>query len=252
MRGRSVAGVAGTGQVFLARGSVPDTMAFDPETVETIAFDSYGTLVDVSSVEDALSEHVDDAEVVARLWRERSLQYAMVGNAIDEYDSFFELIRHALTYALDVHGIDLDDDEREAVLSAYDDLDVFADVHGGMERLREAGYDLYIVSNGSEAMLSTLVDHADLAEYLEDTVSAEEVEQYKPVPDLYRHAAERIGTPIEEIAFVGAGWWDVPGAMNAGMQGVWINRQETLWGPYDVDPDLTVESFHDVADELGA
>lgn len=226
-------------------------MTFDSDAVETIAFDSYGTLVDVSSVEDALSAYVDDAEVVARLWRERSLQYAMVGNAIDEYDSFFELIRHALTYALDAHGIDLDEQEREDVLSAYDDLDVFADVHDGMARLRDAGYDLYIVSNGSERMLSDLVDHADLEEYIEAAISAEAVERYKPVPDLYRHAAERIGTPIEEIAFVGAGWWDVPGAMNAGMQGVWINRQETLWGPYDVDPDLTVATFHDVADELG-
>ena len=52
------------------------------------------------------------------------------------------------------------------------------------------------------------------------------------------------------IAFVAAGWWDVPGGIHAGMQGVWINRQETLWEPYEVDPDLTIESFHELADEL--
>jgi len=40
--------------------------------------------------------------------------------------------------------------------------------------------------------------------------------------------------------------------MHAGMQGVWINRQDTIWGPYDAEPDLTIESFHDLADELGA
>jgi len=227
-------------------------MSFDPDAVETIAFDSYGTIVDVTAVEDALSAHVDDPAAVAMLWRERSLQYAMVGNAIGEYDSFFELIRHALGYALDAHGVDLAEHERETVLSAYDDLTVFEDVHGGMERLGEAGYDRYVVSNGSEAMLADLRDHADLEGYIEDTISADEVQRFKPVPDLYRHAAERIGTPIENIAFVGAGWWDVPGAMNAGMQGVWINRQDTRWGPYEVDPDLTVDTFHDVADELGA
>jgi 2-haloacid dehalogenase len=77
------------------------------------------------------------------------------------------------------------------------------------------------------------------------------VERDKPAPELYRHAADQIGTPSKQVTFVAAGWWDVPGAINAGIQGVWIDRQDTLWGPYDVGPDLTVESFHDLADELG-
>lgn len=34
------------------------------------------------------------------------------------------------------------------------------------------------------------------------------------------------------------------------MQGVWVNRQDTLWGPYDTKPALTIETFHDLADAL--
>ena len=227
-------------------------MSFDPDAVETIAFDSYGTLVDVAGVTEPLSEYVDDRDpkLVAKLWRERSLSYAMVGNAIEEYDSFYEMNRHALQYALETAGIDVDEDEREEILSTYHDLPVFDDVHGGIERLREMGYDCYIVSNGSEEMLESLLEHADLGGLIEDAVSADEIEQFKPQPGLYRHAADRIGAPIEEIAFVAGGWWDVPGGIHAGMQGVWINRQDTRWGPYETDPDLTIESFHDLADEL--
>lgn len=55
----------------------------------------------------------------------------MVGNAIGEYDSFYELIRHALNYALDENGVDLSEDDREEILSTYHELDVFDDVHGG-------------------------------------------------------------------------------------------------------------------------
>ena len=226
-------------------------MSFDSDAVEAVAFDSYGTVVDVTAVEGPLSEYTDRAGEVSKLWRERSLQYAMVGNAIEEYDSFYAMNRHAFRYALDEVGVDLSEDEREEVLSTYHELPLFDDVREGMERLDEAGYDLYVVSNGSEDMLDSMVDHGDLGEYLTDTVSADEVERFKPEADLYRHAADRIDVPIGNVAFTAAGWWDVPGAMHAGMQGVWINRQDTLWGPYETDPDLTVETFGDLADELG-
>lgn len=226
-------------------------MTFDSDAVETVAFDSYGTIVDVTAVGEPLSEHVDSPEVVAKLWRNRSLGYAMVANAIEEYDSFYALNRHALRYALDTLGIELDEETQEEILSTYHELPVFDDVRAGMKRLRDGGYELYVVSNGSEEMLETMVDHGDLGDLLTDTVSADEVERFKPDAEPYRHAADRIGTPIEEICFVAAGWWDVPGAVHAGMQGVWINRQNTLWGPYETEPDLTIETFGDLADELG-
>jgi 2-haloacid dehalogenase len=226
-------------------------MSFDPDRVETIAFDSYGTLVDVTTVEEPLSDYVDDPSAVAKLWRNRSLGYAMVGNHIEEYHSFFDLIDHALDYALDTRGIDLGEDERDELLSTYHDLDVFGDVHEGMDRLREAGYDLYIISNGNREMLDSLLDFADLGDRIERTFSADEVERFKPAVEPYQHAADEVGTPIERVTFVGAGWWDVPGAIHAGMQGIWINRQNTIWGPYETQPDLTIETFHDLADELG-
>ncbi|WP_312909231.1 haloacid dehalogenase type II [Natronosalvus caseinilyticus] len=225
---------------------------FDPDAVEAVAFDSYGTLVDVSGVADALEPHLEEADpaLVATIWRQRSLAYAMVGNAIGEYDTFYAMNRHALRFALETVDVDLEEAEREAVLETYHELPVFDDVRDGIERVRDLGYDCYVVSNGNEAMLESLVDHADLGDLLVDTISADEVERFKPQPRLYRHAADRIDAPTESIAFVGAGWWDVPGAMNAGLQGVWINRQDTLWGPYDVEPDLTIETIHDLAAEL--
>jgi 2-haloacid dehalogenase len=227
-------------------------MALDTDAVETLAFDSYGTIVDVDAVVEPLSEYVENPEVVAELWRNRSLGYAMVGNAIEEYDSFYDYIGHALRWALRSQGVNLDEDEHEEICSTYHDLDVFEDVHGGLERLRDAGYDCYVVSNGDEEMLDSMVEHADIDDLTEAAINADEVQRFKPSPDLYRHAADRIGTPVENVAFVAAGWWDVPGAMHAGMQGVWVNRQYTIWGPYRTDPDLTIDTFHELADELDA
>lgn len=225
---------------------------FNPEAVGAVAFNSYGTIVDVMAIEEPLSKSVDSPEVVAKLWRNRSLGYAMVGNAIEEYDSFYEMNRRALQYALETQGIDLSEEEREEILSTYQELPVFDDVHDGLKRLRDAGYDLYIVSNGSEEMLESMIEHGDLENLIADTISADEVEQFKPDAELYDYAADEIGTANESICYAAAGWWDVPGAIHAGMQGVWINRQDTLWGPYDTDPDLTIDSFVELADELDA
>ena len=226
-------------------------MAFDPDQVSTLTFDSYGTIVDVDAVEAALAAHVDDPEPVSRLWRARSLEYTFVGNHIDAYQPFYAMNRDALEHALAAHGVDLDEDEREAILETYHDLDVFDDVRDGIERLRDGGYDCYVVSNGNPEMLDSMVEGAEIGDLLEDTISADEIETFKPDPEIYRHAAGRIGTPIDGIAHVAAGWFDVQGAMHAGMQGVWADRKGSPWDPLDGDPDLTIETFHDLADELG-
>lgn len=133
----------------------------------------------------------------------------------------------------------------------YHELDVFEDVQQGMERLREGGYELYVLSNGDPEMLDSLVEHAGVEDLVADTISAEEIKTFKPHVDLYHHAAKRTNTPVDELAHVAAGWWDVPGARHAGMQGVWIDRKDSPWPRYLDEPDRTIASFHDLAEALG-
>jgi 2-haloacid dehalogenase len=227
-------------------------MTFDSDRVETLTFDSYGTLVDVAAVETALAEveGVADPEPVSNHWRSRSLMYTMVANAIDAYQPFYELNRAALTHALAAHGIETDAAERDAVLETYHELDVFEDVRDGITELAET-YDCYVVSNGNPEMLSSMVDEAGIGGVIEGTISADEVETFKPDAEIYRHAAARTGTPIDRIAHVCGPFFDVYGAMNAGMQAVRVARGTTPWDGFAGQPDLTVADFHELADELG-
>ncbi|MEF8813653.1 MAG: haloacid dehalogenase type II [Halovenus sp.] len=221
------------------------------EHVETVTFDSYSTLVDVDAVESALAARVDEPEAVSRHWRTRSLEYTMVANHTDAYDSFYELNRDALQHALDTYGADLSEAERDEILARYHELRVFDDVRAGLERIRDAGYKCYVLSNGNPEMLASMVEHADIGDLLADTISAEEIEQFKPSTELYRHAAARTGTPIDRIAHVSAVWFDVMGAAAAGMYGVHLNRDGVPWEPFDGEPDFSAPSIHDVVDELG-
>ena len=228
-------------------------MAFDPDRVTTITFDSYSTLVDVDATAAALTEHtdIDDPTPISQTWRERSMQYTLVANHLEEYETFYEINRDALAYALAAHGLDVPADDREAILEVYHELEVFDDVRASIERLHEAGYDTYVLSNGNPEMLDSMVDHAGIEDLIVDTISADELETFKPEPELYRHAAGRTGTPIDELVHVSALWFDVQGAIHAGMQGVWLDRKSTPWEPFGAEPDLITEGLAELADRLG-
>lgn len=224
---------------------------FDADRVSLLTFDSYSTIVDVGSTVEALAPHVDDPEYVAAQWRAHSLMYSMAANDVDAYEPFYELNRHALTYALEAAGAEVTDAERDEILSVYMDLYVFGDVAEGVARLSE-GYDLWVVSNGNPEMLDRMFEVAGLHDYVEGYVSADEVETFKPAAELYRHGAARTGTPIDEVVHATAGWFDVLGARHAGMQAAWVDRKGTPWEPFGGDPDATVETLHGLADLLGA
>ena len=227
-------------------------MTFDADRVSTLLFDSYSTLVDVDAAEQALADRVADPEPVSKVWRARSLEYTMVANHIDAYQPFYEMNRDALQYALDATDEDLSTEERDEILAVYHELDVFDDVREGLERFRDAGYDCYVLSNGNPEMLGSLVDHADIEDLVVDTISADEVKLFKPHADLYHHVADRTDTPVEELAHVTALWFDVMGAQNVGMQGVWVDRKGDPSETFGPEPDLTIESFYDLTPALDA
>ncbi|NKE38060.1 haloacid dehalogenase type II [Natronococcus sp. JC468] len=225
-------------------------MQIDPSRIESVVVDSYSTLVDVESSRKALKAHTPEATALARVWQLRTREYAMVGNEINVYRPAVDRHRLALKHALDVFDVDLTDDEIEEVLSVYHELDVFDDVRGGLETIRDAGYDIHILSNGDPALLDSLIDHTNLADIITSVISADDIHLYKPARELYEYTAERIGVPLGNLVHVTASWSDVNGALSAGMQGVWLNRKGRAWEPYGREPDLIIESFHELAESL--
>ncbi|MFB6281343.1 MAG: HAD family hydrolase [Haloferacaceae archaeon] len=230
----------------------------DADSIETVTVDSYSTLVDVDAGAAVLDEYVDGIEdpgAVADRWRSQYLLYSVIANEIDAYRPFRELIGMGLRYALEAHGHDVPEGTRREIRRAvYEDrLSVFDDVRDGIGRLVDAGYDVYVLSNGDPGMLDHLLAAADLDGVVADAISADEVGTYKPDPEIYRHAAARTGTPIGRVLHASGGAMrDVWGAKHAGMRTAWLARpakalpRESL-GP---EPDLVVESFHDLAERL--
>lgn len=217
-------------------------MALDTDRIEAVTFDSFSTLVDVDSTAPAVEEHVDDPVAFARKWHARAVVYGMVANYIDSYETYFDLHRDALEYLLAAEGRTVSDDELDEMTAIYHEMEPFDDVRDGLGRLDAAGYDLGVVSNGDPSMLESLVRVADVDDVLAATVSADEIERHKPAVELYEHAADRLDTAPDAVVHVSNGQFDVQGAMHAGMQGVWLDRQDSPLDPFGPDPDHVVES----------
>jgi len=220
---------------------------------EALAFDMYGTLVDPVGIGEQLKRYLpEEAHKVAEVWRRKQLEYTFRLTSMERYEDFELVTRKALDYALAVVGRELEPDQKDALMARYDDLERFADVEPGLERLKEAGHEMVVFSNGTPRMLDALMDATGLRPYFQGLVSADEVRAYKPSPKVYRHAARRLGRPIGEVRLVSSNPFDDIGAEAAGMRAAWVDRSGGLFDTLGPPPEIVVGSLTELADALGA
>ena len=219
---------------------------------DALAFDMYGTLVDPLRISEQLGRYLpDEASRVSEVWRRKQLEYTFRLTAMDRYEDFGKVTRKALDYALAAVGVDLDEDQKDTLMSRYNDLEKFADVEPGLERLRDAGHEMVVFSNGSPHMLDELMDNARLRPFFpRGFVSVDELGTYKPSPKVYRHVVEKLGRKAGEVRLVSSNPFDVVGAEAAGMLAAWVDRSG---GPFDTlgpRPETVVGGLGELADAL--
>ncbi len=219
---------------------------------EALAFDMYGTLVDPIRIWKRVEEYVpdEDALAIAETWRQKQLEYTFRLTAMGEYEDFQQVTRKALDYSLMTTGRDLDGKQKDALIEQYNDLERFPDVHPGLERLKGAGHQMVIFSNGSPSMLEPLMEAAGLRTYFDEYVSVDEVRAFKPSRKAYRRVAERLGRPINEIRLVSSNPFDDIGAEAAGMRAAWVDRSAGLFDTLRPVPDVIVGTLTELADVL--
>ncbi len=220
---------------------------------EALAFDMYGTLVDPIRIWKQLEQYIPhEAQRVAEMWRQKQLEFTFRLTAMEHYEDFAQVTRKALDHALAIAGRELDAAQKNALMTQYNDLERFADVEPGLQRLNQAGYPMVVFSNGSPSMLNAIMNAAQLQSYFQGFVSVDEVEVYKPSPKVYRHVAKRLGRTIGDVRLISSNPFDVIGAQAAGMRAAWVNRSRGLFDPLGSRPDIVVETLTELADKLVA
>jgi len=220
--------------------------------VQGCVFDAYGTLFDFAAAarncRDVLG---DDIDRLTALWRDKQLQYTWLRAAQGRHADFWQVTGDALDFALETLGV-TKPGLRDRLMSLYLTLDPFPEVSGVLARLKAAGLQTAILSNGSPAMLDAAVKAAKLETLLDAVLSVEEVGVYKPHPRVYQLAVDRLGIPASAISFQSTNAWDAYAASAFGMQVVWCNRYGQRRERLPGSPNREIRSLTELPALVGA
>jgi 2-haloacid dehalogenase len=209
-------------------------------------FDAYGTLFDVhSAVRRCAAAIGPEGQRVSELWRTKQLEYSWVRALMGRYRDFWSLTTEALDYAISVAAPDKAA-LKPALLEAYRHIDAYPDVRPALERLKEGGAKIMILSNGSPDMLAAAAASAGIEDLLDAVLSADQIRSYKTEPRVYSLVAERHYSEPSSISFHSSNRWDIAGATAHGFRTIWINRAAQPDEYYDLPPTATVKSLNDL------
>ena len=93
-----------------------------------------------------------------------------------------------------------------------------------LARLKAAGMNTAILSNGSPDMLAGAVDSSGVGANLDAVLSVQDVGIFKPARSVYDMVGDRFGCTPDEVLFVSSNGWDAAGAAGYGFRTVWVNR----------------------------
>ncbi|MGJ8610081.1 MAG: haloacid dehalogenase type II [Octadecabacter sp.] len=222
-------------------------------TITTCIFDAYGTLFDVNAAARDVAKEPGQAQLAAVWgtlsadWRTKQVEYTWLRAVSGNYIPFWQVTQDALDWAMENNGL-RDNALRAKLLSVYKELPAFPEVPAMLKALKEKGMNVAILSNGSPDMLVNAVRSAGIGEYLDDVLTVEEVQIFKPHRLVYDMVWDRFDVPQTEVLFASSNGWDVAGASGYGFGTVWVNRnnlpQDRLWAT----PHRTLKTLKSIPD----
>ncbi|MBL26321.1 MAG: haloacid dehalogenase type II [Rhodospirillaceae bacterium] len=236
----------------------------DISKIKALTFDVFGTVVDWrgSIIRDGQRMGAEwgisiDWEAFADAYR-AGYQPAMepIRTGKEGFLRIDTLHRRILDTLIPQFGLEtLDEAQRDHLNKVWHRLDPWPDSVSGLTRLKKK-FIISTLSNGNVALLVNMAKYAGLP--WDCVLCGETFQQYKPVPEVYRGAADMLGLETEEVMMVAAHNDDLAAAAATGMRTAFIPRP-TEYGPhqdkdFEADPEIDVpaKDMNDLADKLGA
>ncbi len=180
------------------------------------------------------------------IWRTRQFEYQWLRALGGRYADFASTTQDALEYAVRRLDLRADEASRGALVGAYERLPAWPEVPQALATMKARGLTLAFLSNLTEAMLVSNIEHAGLTGLFDALLSTDAVGTYKPDPRAYDMGRERLGLAVEEAVFVASSGWDATGAKWFGYETFWLNRLGQPKEALSAEPDATGRTMNDV------
>lgn len=215
----------------------------DLSRVQAVIFDADGTLMDtyniiLSSMRHTICDHLGkdltEGELMAHIGTPLVTQ--MNAHAEGDEAKAEELIKIYREHNASIHDAGI----RE-----------FAGTKEALERLRDAGYKMGVVTSKSHNMAERGLTVTGLIDFFDVLIASDDWPEHKPAPGPIIHAADVLGVRPEDCAYVGDSPFDIQAANGAGCVSV-----AALWGMFSKNtleaeaPDLEYAHLSDFVDAL--
>ena len=121
---------------------------------------------------------------------------------------------------------------------------LFPDTKEVLQYLTDKGYYLHLITNGFEKTQHAKLEHSGLSVFFREVITSEGSDSLKPQREIFEYALKKTGAKVEESIMIGDTLdVDVLGAMNAGMDQVHVNYNNTA---QDIHPTYTIKTLQEL------
>jgi 2-haloacid dehalogenase len=212
----------------------------------TVAFDVVETLISLQPLRRRFVE-VGLPDSALERWFALLLRDGMALTLAGDYQPFPVVAESTLRVIGEGR---LTDSQVRHVLDGFAELPAQPDAEQAMQILADAGVSIVCLSNGARESTEAFLDRSGLVRFVAQVISVAEIGKWKPPPEVYRYALDRIGQPASAVALVAVHAFDCHGAHAAGLTTGWARRHERHYGDVFTPADVIGEDLVEVADGL--
>lgn len=214
-----------------------------------IVFDLMGTLLDFQALDRYFERFFGEA-AVRKEWFVQTLQLAMAALLTNAYEDFGVQADTGLEMTARHYKVSLLGEEKNLILNTLRKLRPYSEVPQSLQRLRDAGLRLAILTNSTLPAAQTQLTNAGLQDHFEQVISTDEIHCFKPAPEVYHLAAKQLKVEPGQLRLVSAHDWDVTGALRAGCAAAFVARPGQVMNPFGPQPDVRGADLGDVAEKI--
>jgi 2-haloacid dehalogenase len=218
----------------------------------TLAFDLFDTILDTSSIKEQLRDIVGDhAERFLSLWKIKQREYLTRKALMNIPADFEECSKQALDFCCIAFDVYLSGREKKILLKKSYALPAFSDVKKTLKQAKSEGHRIYAFSDGSQSLITELLQHADLFSKFDGIVGAQETNSVKPSPIVYEHFINSTNSDKTSTWLISGNSYDVIGAASYGLKTIWLQRTSAnVYDPLGIETTGVIGSLHSLLDEL--
>lgn len=227
-----------------------------PLRPKALLLDVNGTLFPATAAAPAFKELGLD-EGLVELWFSNVLRDAFAAQAAGLFRPFKDVGAYHLEVMLREAGKDSRVTGVEAmskVVQAWGQGALYPDIAPALSKINNAGIKVAVMTNGSaEGVAKPALTAGGAIKLLKGPLLDINMAQaWKPFPASYGYAVKQLGLPDDKVLMVASHPWDIAGAMQAGLRGVYVRRNpHEVWPDFLPAPDGVVGDFEGLVELLG-